>query len=117
TIWGRLLNELLQKRTDEGSDRYYYGVIRPGYQSGGTGVGYIGLPAALGVDWQNGWREATLAHEWGHNFGRRHVACGGPSGTDPDYPHTSRPGALGPHGWDARTNTVVSGDTAQDIMS
>ncbi|HEX6132778.1 MAG TPA: pre-peptidase C-terminal domain-containing protein [Longimicrobiales bacterium] len=116
TVWSRLLNEVLALRASDGSDRYYYGVIKPAYSNGGTGLGYIGFPAALGVEWPN-WRAETVAHEWGHNFGRRHVACGGPSGTDPDYPHSERPGALGYHGWDKRYNTLASADTHQDIMS
>ncbi|HEX6309446.1 MAG TPA: pre-peptidase C-terminal domain-containing protein [Longimicrobiales bacterium] len=116
TVWSRLLNEVLALRVQDASDRYYYGVIKPAYTNGGTGLGYIGLPAALGVEWPN-WRAETVAHEWGHNFGRRHVACGGPSGTDPDYPHTERPGALGYHGWDKRFSTLISATTHQDVMS
>lgn len=30
---------------------------------------------------------ATLAHELAHNYGRRHIDCGGPQNPDPNYPY------------------------------
>jgi hypothetical protein len=119
SIWNRLLFEIQALRAADGSQRYYYGVITPGYSSGGTGLGFIGNGgpngrAAIGVDWTN-WRAETVAHEWGHNFGRRHVACGGPSNPDLNYPYAG--GALGHHGWDRRTNTLKLLTSSFDIMS
>ena len=39
-----------------------------------------------------------IAHEIGHNLGRRHVACvGTEAGPDPDYPHDD--GSIGVRGW------------------
>jgi hypothetical protein len=114
STWQRLLGEVNALRVAESPFRYYYGVIKPAYTSGGTGLGYIGQPAAIGVDWPN-WRAETVAHEWGHNFGRRHVDCGGPSGIDPDYPYSG--GRLGHHGYDMRTNEIHTKDTHHDLLS
>ncbi|HEX2167926.1 MAG TPA: pre-peptidase C-terminal domain-containing protein, partial [Longimicrobiales bacterium] len=72
STWQRLLREINALRLAEAPERYYYGVIKPAYQNGGTGLGYIRQPAAVGVDWAP-YRASTLAHEWGHNFGRFHV--------------------------------------------
>lgn len=118
SIWVRLLNEINTLRLAEAPDRYYYGVIKPAYTSGGTGFGYIGRRAAVGVDWvgeTTNWRSETVAHEWGHNFGRFHVDCGGPQNPDPNYPHDS--GRLGHHGYDIRTNEMRPLESHYDLMS
>jgi hypothetical protein len=114
STWQRLLGEVNALRVAESPFRYYYGVIKPAYTSGGTGLGYIGQPTAIGVDWPN-WRAETVAHEWGHNFGRRHVDCGGPTGIDPDYPYFG--GRLGHHGYDIRTNEIHTKETHHDLLS
>lgn len=114
TVWSRLLSEINALRVAESPERYYYGVIKPAYTNGGTGLGYIGTRAAIGVDWDN-WRARTVAHEWGHNFGRRHVDCGNPSGTDPNYPYEA--GRLGHHGYDIRTHTILDMGTHYDLLS
>ena len=114
SVWSRLLNEVRLLRIADASSRFYYGVIKPSYSFGGTGLGYIGYPAALGVDLPN-WRAETAAHEWGHNFGRFHVGCGNPSNPDPAYPYLN--GRLGHHGYDIRTNQIRELDTHHDLMS
>ncbi|HEU5208141.1 MAG TPA: Ig-like domain-containing protein [Longimicrobiales bacterium] len=114
STWNRLLQEIRLLSVADGSERYYYGVIKPSYDRGGTGYGYIGLPAAVGVDWSN-LRAETLAHEWGHNFGRRHVACGGPANPDPNYPHAN--GAIAHPGWDLRTGELHASSLRYDLMS
>jgi hypothetical protein len=122
STWIRLLSEIDQLRSDEAPNRYYYGVIKPAYTSGGTGFGYIGQSAAVGsaavgVDWvgETNWRAETVAHEWGHNFGRLHVDCGNPQNPDHNYPHAG--GRLGHHGYDIRTNEIRPIDTHYDLMS
>ena len=114
STWQRLLSEINALRMTEAPDRYYYGVVQPAYQSGGTGLGYIGQRAAVGVDWLN-WRAETVAHEWGHNFGRLHVDCGNPANPDLNYPYDT--GRLGHHGYDIRTNEMQSMDSHYDLMS
>ena len=114
STWNRLLNEIRVLRMTDANTRYYYGVIKPSYTRGGTGYGYIGLPAAVGVDWMNH-RAETLAHEWGHNFGRLHVDCGGPANPDLTYPH---PGGTVVHpGWDVLTGALHSSNGRYDLMS
>jgi len=98
TGWSTVLTELRAKRTADGiTDRYYYGAVKVGYTSGVAGLGYIGLPAAIGWDYNSG--PSVLAHEVGHNFGRQHSPCGGAGSPDPNYPYVG--GIIGVPGWDA----------------
>lgn len=114
STWDRLLQEIRLLRLQDASERYYYGVFKPSYDRGGSGYGYIGHPAAVGIDWAP-YRHETLAHEWGHNFGRYHVACGGPLSPDPAYPH---PGGRVAHpGWDVRTGELHASTFRFDLMS
>jgi hypothetical protein len=85
--WVGLLNEINALRITEATGKMYYGMVRVGYTSGVAGLGYIGLPAAMGWDYQPTGTE-VMAHELGHNFGRLHAPCGGPQGPDGAYPYT-----------------------------
>lgn len=114
STWNRLLGEIRALQQAEGGERYYYGVIKPAYTRGASGYGFIGLPAAMGIDWPD-LRAAILAHEWGHNFGRFHVDCGGPANPDPDYPYTG--GRLAHYGWDIRTGALHDAAGRYDLMS
>lgn len=102
--WSRVLSELDAKRAVEAPARYYYGAIPPGDTGWYSGLGYIGWPTAIGLD-SRYWNYAdTFAHELGHNFGRYHAPCGGPSGVDASWPTASRyaDALIGTWGWDAR---------------
>ncbi len=136
--WVQILGELDVKRVIEGTPRYYVGALRP--PPGVTftqfgGFGYIPSNLAsygsgtrtavlVGVNWFSRQRQTTelVAHELGHNHGRRHAPCGGASSADPGYPH---PGAeIGVPGTDMYTWSLNSGSPQQlpaflafDIMS
>ena len=108
------LSELRMLRAVEGSDRYYYGVTHRSYSSGGiAGLGYLGVPAALGWDdpIEAG---ATAAHEFGHNWDRRHSPCGNPANVDTEYPYVGA--TLGAYGFDLRTERLIE-PTTHDLMS
>ncbi|MEX1185615.1 MAG: hypothetical protein WEA80_03415 [Gemmatimonadaceae bacterium] len=118
--WIDLLAQINALRVNEGLDRHFYGVIKPDYISGGTGMGFLGMAAAIGVDWSSPidgstLRAVTAAHEWGHNFNRLHIACGDPSGPDPLYPHD--PNSIGAHGYDATSGALLPLLSFVDLMT
>jgi hypothetical protein len=93
--WSQILHELRVLRAMEGDPIYYHGIVRR--IAHWAGLGYVGWPISLTYDAlpQAAW---TVAHELGHNFGRRHAPCGNPSGVDASFPHPG--GASGVHGID-----------------
>jgi len=115
-VWSVVLNEVTAKQTsDNATNRYYYGVVHPTYNSGIAGLGWIGAPSAIGWD-VNGSFPGVFAHEEGHNFNRPHSPCGGAGGPDPNYPY---PGAIiGVPGWDvfAASNNLKGSAAYTDIM-
>jgi hypothetical protein len=110
--WGTVLGEIEALRITEGSDRNYYGVVRVDYSSGLAGLGYVGLPSAIGYDNEPD-RSRVMAHELGHNWGRLHTPCGNPGGIDPDYPYPA--GNIGVFGIEMQHEVLESPDTP-DIM-
>lgn len=115
--WSTMLNEINMLRVAEGSNRYYYGVVRTGYSSGVAGMGYIGLPASIGWDYPAS-GPGVMAHELGHNFGRYHAPCGGPQGVDPQWPTATHPNAqIGHYGYDLVAGVLKGPTTNVDLMS
>ncbi|MBV6521178.1 MAG: hypothetical protein MNPFHGCM_01305 [Gemmatimonadaceae bacterium] len=111
--WTSVLSEINALRTADGSTRYYYGVVKTSYSSGVAGMGYVPGRAAIG--WDNLPSGATvLTHEVGHNFGRFHAPCGGPSGVDGSYPYAG--GAIGVYGYDIPMASIKV-PTQPDVMS
>ncbi|MEP6687356.1 MAG: M66 family metalloprotease, partial [Gemmatimonadales bacterium] len=100
--WTQILNELKAARTSDGNPRYYYGVVKPTYTSGIAGVGYVGLPVAIG--WDRPGADQVAAHEWGHNWGRNHAPCGDPGNPDLNYPYAN--GDIGVYGFDVESETI-----------
>ncbi len=113
TNWLALLSEINAARVAEGSGRMYYGLVRVGYTSGVAGLGYIGVPAAVGWDHQPS-GTGVMAHELGHNFGRLHAPCGNPAGVDGSFPYSG--GTIGAFGFDIVAG-VVKFPTLRDLMS
>lgn len=112
--WSTLLSEIRALRAADGSRRYYYGVVNRASGSRIGGIGYVGYPTALGFDVlpQAGY---VLAHELGHNFGRRHAPCGNPAGVDAAFPYAD--GSIGAYGYDASTSALKDPATEKDVMS
>jgi hypothetical protein len=110
--WATILNEVDALRVIEGTSRDYYGVVRRDYPSGIAGLGYIGLPTAIGYDAALD-RSRVMAHEIGHNWGRLHAPCGNPASVDPDYPYPN--GNLGAFGIDMQ-HEVLKDPNTPDIM-
>ena len=79
-------------------------MVKTNYSSGIAGIGYVGGKTALG--WDNlPTGSSVAAHEWGHNWGRNHSPCGGPSNPDPNYPYAG--GMTGAYGLDVASATLM----------
>ena len=63
----------------------------------------------------------TIAHELGHNYGRKHVDCGGPKNPDDNYPYNpcqiGDGSTAGNYGYDPITRTVIAPGMAGDLLS
>ena len=112
--WGTILSEVNSLRVTEGTSRYYYGVVKTTYGSGVAGMGYLGWPTAIGWDHLPS-GSSVAAHEWGHNWNRRHAAGCGAGSPDPSYPYAD--GKIGVWGLDVNTESPKSPSTYYDFMS
>jgi hypothetical protein len=119
-----VLDQLDLIRLLEGSKSYYVGVA--GISQGFSGVGYLGMdphdfgPGSHVVVIRG--PNAPLAHELGHNMGRKHTPCGNPLDPDLTYPYAG--GSDGESGEDLYTwslngtfPTEKPGATTFDLMS
>jgi hypothetical protein len=110
--WNDIVFEIYGKKVAESNSRYYYGVVKPTYNSGVAGVGYIGAGAAIGWDkLPSG--SSVAAHEWGHNWGRQHAPCGGAGNPDVNYPYAG--GEIGVIGYDL-VNGMIKPAESHDLM-
>ncbi|HZA93967.1 MAG TPA: zinc-dependent metalloprotease family protein, partial [Gemmatimonadales bacterium] len=114
--WGTILLEIETIRALENPTRHYYGVAKVSYTSGVAGVAYVSggvsEQSALGWDYMPT-GAAVAAHELGHNWGRNHAPCGGPSGLDNGYPFSD--GRIGVYGVNVESQTLMPA-TMSDIM-
>jgi hypothetical protein len=103
-----------------GSPHLYLGLIPAHgpdgswFQSGISGLGWLGYRVSLAVDFGEG-TEMVAAHEIGHNFGRRHAPCGNPANIDSQYPYPD--GSIGVYGVDTHDAELLDPDHARDFMS
>lgn len=110
--WSQIIGEIQALQVAEGSHRLYYGVLRDEPGRAWCGLGFVGAPAAIGVD---ACGPLVAAHEWGHNFGRFHAPCGNPANPDARYPY---PGAsIGAWGYDATSGARFRPGPYVDVMS
>jgi len=132
-FWLALLSQLDFARTSDPSDpqTHWYGLVQPppGFQSVTFGgFGYIpgsgtatgpGTRTAVAVKfpWFNDADHSfrLVAHELGHNFGRRHAPCGGAASPDTAFPHPG--GLIGSVGHDVYTWSVNSQTSALTIAA
>jgi hypothetical protein len=117
STWTAILAEIKALQQAENSARYYYGVVRVTYNSGIAGIAYVPGKTGLGWDVVPGSGSRIMAHEMGHNFGRLHAPCGGPSGVDGSYPSVGSysGGHIGAIGWDPVEGLKAS-EQYTDIM-
>lgn len=113
--WQGVVTELNAVRVAEGTNRYYYGVVRTEYPGGGVVGIAAGIPSRTSLGWDNPADAAeTVAHELGHNLGRFHAPCGGAGGSDPGYPYQL--GQIGVYGMDVETGELKPPSEHTDIM-
>jgi hypothetical protein len=127
--WSNWLDQLMDVRQADNppSNHYYYGIAAPAtsfntFCNGGCIVGLGNVPSAqnpflfasVGVSFAQARLLTTSLHEVGHTMGRPHVDCGGPSGTDQNYPYSGD--TIGVWGYDAVDDQFLTPSTYSDIM-
>ena len=113
--WNQILGDVDALRVADGSTRTYYGLVKLDYNSGIVGMGFVGVPTAIGTDSPGDVARVT-AHELGHTWGRFHSPCGNPGGLDPNQPYPYPNGQIGVYGLDVMAASLKP-PTAPDIMS
>ena len=108
--WLQLINDIRALRAMENGTGYYYGAFFRANPFGIGGLGYIGFPVSIGLNLDD-----VFAHEVGHNLNLFHAPCGGPAGTDPDFPY--RDGGTGAWGYEPVFGSIVDPDQHKDVMS
>jgi hypothetical protein len=110
--WNTILSEINLLRLAEDDGRDYYGVVQVSYDAGLAGLGFIGIPAAIGYDHPTD-RGRVTAHELGHTWDRDHAPCGNPPQLDPGFPNPD--GSIGRIGYDVEAG-VVKPRSTPDVM-
>ncbi len=114
TAFSRVLRELadLHMLENAPNEAYYYGFM-PKRTFGSAGLGYVPGNAALGFDVPDSPEAVrdTMTHELGHNTSLPHAACGGATGTDPQYPYpNAQLGQPGRYIWGYNADTKAFTD-------
>jgi hypothetical protein len=113
--WDTTVAELDMLRVAEGTGQTYFGLVHVDYGAGVNGIGYVGVPTAVGSD-APAEVQRVVAHELGHTWGRWHSPCGSPGGLDPFHQYPYPGGIIGAFGFDV-TAGVVKDSLRPDIMS
>ncbi|MBC7843943.1 MAG: Ig-like domain-containing protein [Gemmatimonadaceae bacterium] len=115
--WLSMLSQMEVLRTLEGSSAYYFGVLNQSVAAGIIGIAGVGGFTGVGVGGPDSTAQETLAHEFGHSFGRQHSPtpsrCGTPSGVDANYPRSD--GSIGIYGYNVPAATIFTPDRF-DVM-
>ena len=116
--WRALLSQIssLRNTDNAASNVYYHAIVDNNAFASGSGIyGIAYRPGKTAVSREH---TDTIAHEWGHNFGRKHVAgCSNPSNQDANYPHAS--GSIGVWGINVFDNSLdlKNPSTWEDTMT
>lgn len=145
SLWTRdLFSDDPDSCDDAGAVTHYVGLIHPStFTDGLNGKGsrpgaqlMIHMPALSDVplNWRDfspgqtrSARAASFPHELGHNYNRKHIACGNPADPDNGYPYTNPDrcrlddGALNAasthYAWDIARLEPTAPNAATDLMS
>ncbi len=130
--WSKLLDQLREVRDGDAAagDIYYYGLVSPGatfakYCRGActAGLSYLAsdrrsalLQTGVGVGFTGQTAADTLAHELGHQHGRKHAPCQVQGASlDDAYPYERA--SIGSWGFDQRNGRLQNPMATRDLMS
>jgi len=117
--WSLLLRRMIDVYADDAVDRHYVGLVLPprGTEIGGLARvgteepgGFVPVSVATARPSLTTW---AVAHELGHNWGRRHAPCSVPD-PDPAYPYAD--GAIGVWGHDVFEGRSYPPAPTPDLM-
>lgn len=123
--WTNMLADVRNLAWNEGSDRAYAGLVLSDPAGVGVaGIGYVNCPTCSVWPYSvNRLFSSTVAHELGHNFGRKHVTCSGGEGNpDPMYPYPNGGpfglgGSIGTWGYESDTGDLKDPSSYNDLMT
>jgi hypothetical protein len=118
---------------DIGAPVHFMGMVHPDANNGGA-AGYASTvsnqswvqlpehaPNPAPPAWNSIREGSVMAQELAHNYGRKHVNCGGPDNVDGSYPYPpcqlANVGATSYYGFDTATLQPIRPDATADFMS
>ncbi|RUO23001.1 hypothetical protein CWE09_13805 [Aliidiomarina minuta] len=111
-----LLYMLRDLHAQEGAQHHYHGFFNLDTLGTQDAAGVAFMPGVVGVTWDASWGvHGTFAHELGHNFSIGHIACGGPTSVEVNYPYP--PEFIGSVGVDYDFGRTYGSEDYADIMS